>query len=938
MLPRLSKSRSRSYSCMAVVLLTLLSGGLAFGQRSGSLVDLLDDGPSRPAAQKTGNGTGGGTPTPNVTKPAKPIAAHRQLPPIPRNKTVYSLHEVMGELPPTKKGNLDVWGNPHETKSATATKKKIVTLRERLGSVQKDFANLAQDFVSEPNGRAPAEGVLTLQSLGLAKAEKEQKPLDHRAELKKHLRQFWAILNGLGEQLDLLTQPGSSIVLDAERYGKNSRGENIRYDTKRIQLPLGGCSYLSNTRRYDTRYITKRQAESSYVSKRSGALRWRARPGMIAAAAMRKFTGLPSNEIYFDSDGDLYRGAPWPVNHSHALTYWPPLNRTEFATSFGELFEEVPGYLVGADCYVNRDELPAGTIQKKRERVKVYPFVRQDTDRFLAAVRRLAASSSTTPDDARRELAPLLKGRIELAGRIGTWIRPLRVHESSPFVEKSYLAIKSTLERVLGAPLRKVIILKDGSIVRRQPHHRRMPGDFPPSAHLLITRHITTAGDAVVESDDHATETPRSLAALKAGMTLSGTMEVPRFGQYQARIGVNEANEKTITGTLHLDSIIWRPGTPAEKVGAKLMMKGTVYGNGRYLTLTVTDLTRGSQNPHVKITRGEVGVVYRAKLADDKLVGITNPKYSTFHHKNGYSFSIPEEASRAVTLAATAVSSESINQRVTPIVSEYTDTRGTKELQVAAEAGDVRAMTVLGWRYFNAVGVKRDDEQAARWFEKAAEQGDVRATHRLADCHWHGRGVKRNVKQLTELNQRAAEKGDILAISMLIARYRLGVGIESDASEAFAWCARHSRGDYWECSKCHSPMRQESESDRTEGLRLNGGRKHLRWPIEKTLSSNRRKWISSDTRTPSATTTSNAIRKRPGSGSMKPGRPAIGRSRCRSGYSIETERSETTSKRRCAGIESVPNTDIAIRWSPLQWPTNRGSVLRKIPKTPFAGF
>src|SRR5690349_8434749 len=57
-----------------------------------------------------------------------------------------------------------------------------------------------------------------------------------------------------------------------------------------------------------------------------------------------------------------------------------------------------------------------------------------------------------------------------------------------------------------------------------------------------------------------------------------------------------------------------------------------------------------------------------------------------------------------------------------------------------AQAGDPKAMTMLGELYANALGVKRDDASAADWYKRAADAGDREAMFALAMMRIAGRG------------------------------------------------------------------------------------------------------------------------------------------------------------------------------------------------------
>ena len=57
-----------------------------------------------------------------------------------------------------------------------------------------------------------------------------------------------------------------------------------------------------------------------------------------------------------------------------------------------------------------------------------------------------------------------------------------------------------------------------------------------------------------------------------------------------------------------------------------------------------------------------------------------------------------------------------------------------------AQAGDVKAMTMLGELYSNALGIKRDYAKAVDWFKRGADGGDREAMFALAMMRIAGRG------------------------------------------------------------------------------------------------------------------------------------------------------------------------------------------------------
>jgi TPR repeat protein len=80
--------------------------------------------------------------------------------------------------------------------------------------------------------------------------------------------------------------------------------------------------------------------------------------------------------------------------------------------------------------------------------------------------------------------------------------------------------------------------------------------------------------------------------------------------------------------------------------------------------------------------------------------------------------------------------------------------------QSAAELGDARAQTDIGWMYENGWGVKQDPEEAAKWYRKAAGRGDYVAQRKVGQIYAGGWGVTRDPEEATKWFRKAADQGD----------------------------------------------------------------------------------------------------------------------------------------------------------------------------------
>ena len=65
-------------------------------------------------------------------------------------------------------------------------------------------------------------------------------------------------------------------------------------------------------------------------------------------------------------------------------------------------------------------------------------------------------------------------------------------------------------------------------------------------------------------------------------------------------------------------------------------------------------------------------------------------------------------------------------------------------VRTLAEQGDAEAQFALGTMYRDGQGVRRDYDEALRWWRKAAEQGVVEAQYALGNIYSGGTGIARD--------------------------------------------------------------------------------------------------------------------------------------------------------------------------------------------------
>jgi len=97
-----------------------------------------------------------------------------------------------------------------------------------------------------------------------------------------------------------------------------------------------------------------------------------------------------------------------------------------------------------------------------------------------------------------------------------------------------------------------------------------------------------------------------------------------------------------------------------------------------------------------------------------------------------------------------------------------------------AEAGDVSAQFAVGFMYDTGLEVRKDSNEAKRWYTRAAEAGHAGAQNSLGSML---QADKRYVEALTWY-QRGAAQGNAQATSNLAYLYDLGLGVAQDRKEA----------------------------------------------------------------------------------------------------------------------------------------------------------
>lgn len=102
----------------------------------------------------------------------------------------------------------------------------------------------------------------------------------------------------------------------------------------------------------------------------------------------------------------------------------------------------------------------------------------------------------------------------------------------------------------------------------------------------------------------------------------------------------------------------------------------------------------------------------------------------------------------------------------------------------------------LGRRYYNGIGLPKDEAEAVKWFRKAAEKGHAKAQYNLGICYFQGHGVEEDGPEAGEWFRKAAEQGLAASQHNLGYFYENGITLPKDESEAVKWYRRAADQGY----------------------------------------------------------------------------------------------------------------------------------------------
>jgi len=93
----------------------------------------------------------------------------------------------------------------------------------------------------------------------------------------------------------------------------------------------------------------------------------------------------------------------------------------------------------------------------------------------------------------------------------------------------------------------------------------------------------------------------------------------------------------------------------------------------------------------------------------------------------------------------------------------------------------------LGQMYWAGLGVPKDYDEAAKWYQRAADRGQAEAQAALADMYLHGQSVPRGTEKAVELYRKAANQGMAFAQYQMGTMHYEGAIVAKDPVQAYLW-------------------------------------------------------------------------------------------------------------------------------------------------------
>lgn len=130
-----------------------------------------------------------------------------------------------------------------------------------------------------------------------------------------------------------------------------------------------------------------------------------------------------------------------------------------------------------------------------------------------------------------------------------------------------------------------------------------------------------------------------------------------------------------------------------------------------------------------------------------------------------------------------------------------------------AESGNVEAQYILGGMYEIGLGVARNDNQCAYWWQEAADQGHAGSQKALGSMYFSGRGVPQDYAESMRWYLMAAEQGHPHAQKYVALGYQRGMGLPVNPEKAAYWKAEAAKQSGPETSVAFIEAYQQEETE-----------------------------------------------------------------------------------------------------------------------------
>ncbi len=111
-----------------------------------------------------------------------------------------------------------------------------------------------------------------------------------------------------------------------------------------------------------------------------------------------------------------------------------------------------------------------------------------------------------------------------------------------------------------------------------------------------------------------------------------------------------------------------------------------------------------------------------------------------------------------------------------------------EHFKISANDGDLRAQNNLGLCYYDGQGVPQSYEEAVKWYRLAADQENANAQYNLGCCYYNGLGVSQSYEEAVKWYRLATNQGLARAQLNLGNCYYNGQGVPQSYEEAVKWC------------------------------------------------------------------------------------------------------------------------------------------------------